>query len=340
MKTNGFAVLMAVFFLSFAAEDGVSRDLGHLVKKRRFTIINLTLGAGGDTGGAEGINDDGWVVGYANSSPGSNSYNAFVYDAKGGFRFLPTLPGGRNTSAVSINKDGQSVGTTELNHQIRALLWQKSGDLVDLHPGPEWTESGVSSINDNGQVVGYARKPGETVAFIFSARDGYLYPSNVSVIALNDPGALIGDAAGPVYAKSLDEELHHVNLPENFGAFRLLADNGLIAGVYQNDDGYQQAFRFHPKHRVVPLKNLPGTLGSFPLGINDHNQIVGMPDQAVGAVLWEHNKAYNLNELVPPGSSWVLLARAAAINNHGWIVGYGTTTNSSAAYLLKPEGND
>ena len=148
MKTNGFGLLTAAVLFCVPASQTFARDLGPLVRKHKFTLVNLTQTSGGDTGGAEGINDDGWVVGYANSSVGSNSSNAFVYDAQDGFRFLPTLPGGRNTAAVSINKHGQSVGSTELNHQIRALLWTKSGELVDLHPGPEWTESSASWITD------------------------------------------------------------------------------------------------------------------------------------------------------------------------------------------------
>lgn len=332
---------MAVSLLCVIAPTALARDLGPLVKKQKLTLINITSASGGDTGGAEAINDDGLIVGYANSSFGSNSYNAFAYDLTLGFRFLPSLPGGRNTSAVSINKQGQSVGGTEVNHEARALLWEKSGELVELHPGAEWTSSGAFSINDNGEVLGYARTPPLEVQFIWSAESGYSYFTNLGLAGLNKHGNVIGiDETGWFYAESLDQAPLYVTLPENYGVFRFLTDNRLIVGLYQNDAGYQQAFRYRPNGKIVPLENLPGTPGSFPLSANDRNQIVGMPDATVGAALWEGNKVYNLNDLIKPGSDWRILTRASGINNRGWIVGGGNTTNTSAGYLLRPKVDD
>jgi len=44
----------------------------------------------------------------------------------------------------------------------------------------------------------------------------------------------------------------------------------------------------------------------------------------------------DLNDLIAPGSGWVLI-QAQAINDNGWITGYGQIDGEAHAFLLTPE---
>jgi probable HAF family extracellular repeat protein len=70
--------------------------------------------------------------------------------------------------------------------------------------------------------------------------------------------------------------------------------------------------------------------------INNRGDVVGWseaPDGYYHAVVWREGVLYNLNDLVAPGSGWLLVV-ANDINNSGDIVGGGYIDDELHAFLL------
>jgi hypothetical protein len=338
MNFQRLPLLLAALFAVWWPVAGSARPLGPLVKNQGFQVIDITAQTGGNFGAAYDINNAGQVVGAANSVPFS-PYDAFVYDQKQGLRFLPSVPGGQFAQATGINRAGQVVGSVILNQFSHLLLWSEQGGVVDLHPGPEWLASEPAFINDRGQVGGTVFNMNGHVGFVWDPVSGYHFVSNVTTVAgMNRHGLFIGDQlGGAVYGRDLDGVLTPILTPGHSGSARAVSQGRLILGNYYLPIGYQQAFTYRPGHKVVPLPKLPGANECFALGLNELQQVVGESD--FRAVLWDRRRVYALNDALPAGSALRVLHRAFAINNKGFIVGHGNTTNTVAAFLLVPNGD-
>jgi probable HAF family extracellular repeat protein len=79
---------------------------------------------------------------------------------------------------------------------------------------------------------------------------------------------------------------------------------------------------------------LSGSGQSSANDINDLGQIVG--NSEIGAFIWEKGVTSNLNNLINVNSGWTLTS-AEAINEQGYIVGYGNFNGKTRAFLLKPQ---
>ena len=84
-----------------------------------------------------------------------------------------------------------------------------------------------------------------------------------------------------------------------------------------------------------------GTRGgsySFAWDLNDRGQIVGEAENAAAeerAVLWQGGASYDLNDLIPADSGWVLVF-AIGVNNRGQIAGVGIHDEQYRSFLLTP----
>ena len=67
--------------------------------------------------------------------------------------------------------------------------------------------------------------------------------------------------------------------------------------------------------------------------MNDAGQVVGQADTR--AFLWQGDRLIDLNTHLPPQSGWSLYG-ANAINNRGQIVGWGTYSGPTRAFLMTP----
>ena len=189
-----------------------------------------TLNAGDQISTAFAINDVGQVVGA--SSPDSDqginpvcvgSQRAFFWQAQTGMVPLETDTSGTLcSSAVAINARGQVVGTLRYvpfqSQEFEAFLWDPEtrmltglGSLGSIYPGsfPSAYSSAID-LNDAGQVIGrsssayaYDGNP-----FLWDATNGMLPVfhlldesangwSQVSVVAINNNGQIIGSGTSP-----------------------------------------------------------------------------------------------------------------------------------------------
>ena len=110
---------------------------------------------GGATSAAVDINDDGQVIGIADTADGHS--HAFLWDGK--MHDLGTL-GGDTSRAQAINRLGQVVGNAETEEgTTHAFLWNGSmhdlNDLIDPSDPlePFVTLANAGDINSRGQIV-------------------------------------------------------------------------------------------------------------------------------------------------------------------------------------------
>jgi probable HAF family extracellular repeat protein len=261
--------------------------------------IIFDIGLGGD-GIAFAVNDAGVAVGEETSS--STGLGHAIRFQGTNIVNLGTL-GGIESFAYAINNSGQIVGYAyDTNEASRAFLYS-GGKMTNLDAFGA-TDSAATAINSSGQIAGWARFSGSsTLGFI-----------------LNPGGSnqFLGTLGGW------------------FSEPTAMNDAGEVAGISDTaNDSADHAF-LSLQGFMVDL----GTLGddnSAALGMNNYGEVVGWSGYQTPesrAFLWQNDVMYDLNELIPTNSGWVLQS-ANAINDQGQIVGYGSFSNQlRRAFLL------
>jgi probable HAF family extracellular repeat protein/YD repeat-containing protein len=261
---------------------------------------------------------------------------------------------------LGINASGVAVGAGR-----QAFAVSLSGELtrfpeIDPNLGPASTYA--YAINDHAQVTGgFLPPPGDSPyqVFRYSAEAGFvtlgtlpgLAPdTNYEGFAIDNSGRIVGRAYPPTaslcdghafrYTDATGmQDLNALALPRS--GFQTLvagtATNGtLIAGWGCLPDGYHiRGFRYHEDGTVDQIPTLPPPVPvdqSVAYGINQRGDIVGTAFGNGGGnnhafVYTAAGKLININDFVDPASGWTLES-AAAINDYGEVVGYGTHGDS------------
>lgn len=143
--------------------------------------VNLGVLAGYYGSRAHGINDDGQVVGYAQTNATAGSPRRAFKSQSGTLADLGVLPDGLSSEAYAVNFFGQVVGTgtRRINSQTtlqRAFL-HTAGQMRDLNDlvldsrdltfgGSTWQLEEGRAINRSGAIVGTGTKDGRRRAFL------------------------------------------------------------------------------------------------------------------------------------------------------------------------------
>jgi probable HAF family extracellular repeat protein len=230
----------------------------------------------GNTVGAISVNDNGQVVGVANTGTGT-PYQAFLYS--GGA--MTDLGQG---AAIGINNSGQVVGYAAMNRNLpnNAFLYADGTmtDLGTLGGGVSW----ATAINNNGQIVGGSDITGNL------SDHAFLYSGGV----MTDLGTLPGTALS---------EAHSINDSGQIVGYTLTstADGGFIAyHAFIDHDGTMTDL-----NSLVPANSDWDLIDAE--GINDNGQIVGYGTDPSG-----ETAAFLLTP-VPEPSSVALCVTGAAI---------------------------
>jgi len=206
--------------------------------------INLRT-LGGRYSVATSINDYGQIVGWSFDS--SERYRAVLFDSTGrGWNInLGTLPVGVGSVATSINDCGQIVGSTIIMGTepfppfpppVLSTLFDPTGGGKNIGLGTlGGTQSEASSINNYGQIVGWAFDSlGNQRATLFDQTGG---GNNIDLNTIIDPS--LGWTLTIAYS---------------------INNNGWIVGVERNPDGFGRAYLLIPEPASAVIMVLGATL--------------------------------------------------------------------------------
>ncbi len=283
------------------------------------------------------INDSGQGVGFTSPFSGQGYSTAFMWDPAQGVIELGGL-GGTFSTARAINNNGWVVGQSDPAPCSEPHVWRSAfvwngSEMIDLG-----TFGGVDTrakdINNRGMVVGYSTYLDEDPwnsrirAFIWLPEPMFGMPAGIHDIdtystehgqisrgsAINDRGQVVGWATPPGTgltsfalwlprpAYGLDAGMH------DLGGF-----NGVEASAFVKDINNNGEVVFRAN------KNPNATFGEWV------------------AALWRDGEWHDLNFRIPAEARlrWYL-ETANAINDRGWICGYGWFDGEIRGYVLVP----
>jgi probable HAF family extracellular repeat protein len=261
-----------------------------------------TFGGFGTESAAYAINNNSWVVGYAEFTPNGASH-AFLSTGSGPLQDLGTL-GGPTSEALAVNNNGQIAGVSSLaGGGYTGFIWSNG---VMRNAGGQ----GVIAINDSGDYAGDTTTDGVSFRGYISRGGGPLV----------DIGTLGGAQTLVLAMDNADE---------------VVGSSQVNGAVNNNWDPF-----IYTDH-MQDLGSLGGPDGNG-YGINSRGDVVGFSDiDAAGdghAFLYEPGgQMIDLNAEIDPASGWTLVC-AWGINDSGLITGLGTDAAGYAhAFLLTPE---
>jgi probable HAF family extracellular repeat protein len=288
---------------------------------------------GGNQSGAISVNSRGQVAGFAlntipdslataftgqtGGTPAATQSRAFLWQ-NGTKQDLGTL-GGPDALAIIVNEPGHVTGYAYVSSTpdpntgippIHPFLWAR-GRMIDL--GTFGGAVGIPlSMNNRGQVVGYADLAGDQAAHPFLWDRGHLI----------DLGTLGG----------------------TFGIGWSVNEEGAVAGWTLTAGNAALHTFLWKRGQMQDLGALPGELCSIANFINSKEQIVGLSnncDDTSHATLWEKGlPPVDLNALIP-ASADMHIAEAMNINDAGEIIATADVPNGdSHAVLLVPCPDD
>jgi probable HAF family extracellular repeat protein len=291
------------------------RDYWHAFLWKRNAGMQDLGTLGGKFSTANGINENGQVVGAAETKSGEN--RAFIWQHDKGMRDLSTLGGkfieAMPTNAIGISDEGWIVGIARTNAPMgddeRPFLW-RSGSGVEILP----ERGGAARINRAGQIVGMTE-----LTSGHKRTRGVLWDAKRTV---RDLGTLGGDNSAAT----------GVN------------DNGQVVGAAENEKGDMHAFLWDETKGMRDLGVLGQRTETWAVGLNNDGDVVGFAAQPDSirfdtervAFLYTGGQMVDLNTRMDPASGWHLM-KASGINDSGQIVGNGkNSAGQFHAFLLTP----
>ncbi len=269
------------------------------------TMTNLGP-PGSWTSSALGVNDPGQVVGYYVPSF-SYGYTRPILYQNGDAIPIGSEPG----MAWSINNSGTVVGEAAIGPGgARHAFLYRQGNMSDLGT-LGGTFSGATSINNQGQVVGYSSFPNSGYSY-----RAFIYDSH----GMTDLGTL-----GGTWSIAYD-----------------INEKGSVAGTsgISGPAGDSHAFLLS-RNQMRDLGTLGGAISSAS-GLNNSDEVVGWSLTNTGeghAFLYSNGKMIDLNSISAVQQAGWKLVYAFGINNAGQIVGAGDINGVRHAYLLTPGTN-
>jgi probable HAF family extracellular repeat protein len=339
----------------------------------RYIVLDLGTLPGGTASGGYGINNAGQVTGYSFTTNGPTGFlgdHAFLYSG-GSISDLGVLGGaasygGAASGGYGINNSGEVTGSSGITNgsATHAFLYS-DGSMYDLHtlgdPSQEGMLGGPTShgygINNSGQVTGdsnISNNSSATHAFLYSAgkmRDlGTLPGGTLSYgYGINNSGQVVGQSAVNSGATIYHAFLYSGSMSDlgtlggtSSGAYGINGSGQVTGFSGIAGSGAQHAFLYSTNAGMSDLGTLGGS-ASAGNGINTSGQVVGdssiTGNSANHAFLYSGGAIYDLNNLALNGqlADFSSLLIAKGINDYGWIVGSGVTTNGvTHAFLAIP----
>lgn len=331
IKSLKFTFLSALVLIALA---------GSLRAQTHYTVTHLGLGI------AQAINNRGQVTGEHDPATGIGTGGAFIY-FNGQLQDLPSIYGGTPTSGNAINDHGQVAGVA---HPYDEYIWLfTAGHMKNLGVGYPL------SINNLGTIVGYkyaGRDSDNNVLFraVISYNGGPLQVLrnmenfNGVAIGINNLNQVVGNSiygqVAFIWQNGQVTYLPRIDSVSDYIEPFAINNRGHIAG-FGDVGGFNHIHAFlyiNGKYTIFTGKGV----FSEAEAINSHDQMVGtdefLPDGSSHAALFVAGQTYDLNDLIPADSGWVL-QYAHGINDSGQIVGEGSYKSDwrAHAFLLTPD---
>lgn len=334
-----FAILLAVI-------------AGRPTFAQRFEVTDLgTLG--GSESGATGINDDGAVVGWAETSEGA--FHAFLwlpepaYGLPAGMNDLGTLDGDHSV-AYDINYFGWVVGEND-----DAFIWTPDDGMQELEL-PHGSDGIAYGISPSGAVVGVeflgsAGQRLEAFRWRITSADslGTLSGGYSIAFGINDPGVIVGVSDDHAFLwNGFMRDIGTLGGRRSW-AYALNQDiESVVVGAAETGDvGPAGTYVHHAflwqNGAMTDLGTLGGsnsgalatsTLGDVILGSSElldgsYHAFISLPFHLGGVMR-------DLNDLIPANSGWILQWANDYNDSLRQIVGTGLLDGQRRAFLLTP----
>ncbi|MCE5341072.1 MAG: DUF3466 family protein [Planctomycetaceae bacterium] len=311
-----FFILLAIFALCNSA---LAVD---------YEIVNLGSLTTGGASYAYSINNDGVIVGRAQTASGTTIACLFDNTGSGSNTNLGALAGYSDSYAYSINDSGQIVGWSQNSSTDTSAcsFTTSAGSVASIKSG-----NGMAiAINNAGITVGrYDNK-----AYNFTT-DAQLSTKDSYALSINNTGTVVGIEAdtGGNYFACIFNSGGNITLSDLESFAYSINDAGKIVG---SNEGVACLF----DETGGKANTLLDGLGSLAIANNISNEIIGYAmdseNNAIACMFDPTDSGHNinLNDLIDPSLGWNL-RYAYDINDDGWIVGVGILNGTETAYLLK-----
>ena len=255
-------------------------------------VYNTILYPGAVSTDTRGITNTGRIVGYA--SLDGVSYFSFSYES-GVFSPLPPPPPPIEAAALSINDAGVIVGATStvvLGSQV-GFIFNAGSYAFFSRPG--WDETVARAISNTNLITGYSQhdSDGTTAGFIYdpitSVYTDITIPGSLFTIAqgINVAGQVVGSAAGfpggtQAFLRQPDGTITLFKIGTAPTRARGINDMGLITG-FMTVGTVNQGFVGNSGGFETLM--VPGSDETFPEGINNAGQVIGLYYTGGGTVI-------------------------------------------------------
>ncbi len=292
---------------------------------------------------AQGINDNGQVVGYSKSDSG---WHMFLWED--GDMVDLGVPGPGEPDFIwprAINNKGQIVGefrTSEITET--AFIFDSGSWTLIKQEGVYWSDA--RDINSRGEVLGVEFGPYTGLRTFIWSEEGFDYLDIPGVSMhpqrMNDRDQVIAlDFSGPMVGSILWDDGITIEILSPTGEMVEaldINDHGRVVGRLSASPGEGvRAFSWERGEMVV-LPGMGGT-STTALAVNDKGLVVGSATVVDGrshAVLWNDGTLTDLG--THPGQHHTSTGCTANdINGHGQVVGYCWTDYGPRAFLWDPK---
>jgi len=340
MKRYLFATALAFLVVVLPGRDAI-RASGS-----SYTVEDL-----GDIDGlvptVTGMNASGQVSGYVNADTGPR---AVRFTNGIGWEYVPGVS--TYSVAMAINASGDVAGYHLVPEGVLAFRYTNGVGATTIPPLPGGSFGVGFGINASGEVTGYGDMAAGTRGW--RAAPG-LPPVMVPALGgdsmtcgINDAGQIVGSATtatGQTHAYRVDAdnlgvtEIVPFDGPSGFGNACAIDAAGRVGGN-TTSGGLNRAFRFTsgaPINLDTFASSTDSNVSAMANGVSVGAFVAGGVSHAF--VHTDVNGSLDLNDLLAPGSGWVLEA-ATAVNTEGQIAGNGLLNGAARAYRLTPGQSD